>query len=111
MKGLYESIRQKELELQRALHDAAEANERELRRIQKSLQDALGAVDQLLGAAKTAEPDVASPLSTSTVTSIESKSVERINDPPSLPDPRKVMRSSQSAIAACFGDAAVREFP
>ena len=111
MKGLYESLRQKELELQRALDDAAEANERELRRIQKSLQDALGVVNQLLGAgAATAEADIVSPLSATTITPIQSKSAERINPPP-LSDPKKVMRSSQSAIAAAFGDASAKEFP
>jgi hypothetical protein len=110
MKGIYESIRQKELELQRALDDAAEVNERELLRIQKLLQDALSAVNQLIGSsAATANADVVSPISTTTKTPIESKSVERINLPSS--DPKKVMRTSQSAIAASFGDPSARDFP
>jgi hypothetical protein len=115
MKGLYESLREKELELQQALDEAAEANERELRRVRKSLQEALGVVDQLLGAsAITADVDVSS-LPAINVTSIdttpaESGSAERLSSPPA-PDTKKPVRSSQSAIAACFGDASVREFP
>ncbi len=111
MKSLYQSLRQKELEFQRILDDAAEANERELRRVQKSLQDALATVNQLLGAGTAiAEDDIASPLSVSTTTPIESRSGEAI-DPPPVSDPKKAMRSSQSAIAACFDSPSVREFP
>ena len=109
MKGIYESLRQKELELQQALDDAAEANERELRRVQKSLQDALGVVNQLLDAGgTTAEARMVRP-------PIEPKSAERA-DPIPMPDPKKVMRSSQSVIATSIGsspitDASQREFP
>ena len=108
MKSIYESLRQKELELQRAWDDAAEVNERELRRIQKLLQDALGAVNQLIGSSA-ATAEVVSPISTTTITPIESKSVERINLPSS--DPKKVMHSSQAAIAACFSDPSAGGFP
>lgn len=110
MKNIYESLRQKELELQRARDEAAEVNERELRRIQKLLQDALGAVNQLLGSSvATADADVVSPISTTTITPIESQPVEPISMPSS--DPKPVMRSSQSVIAASLGKSFFGEFP
>jgi hypothetical protein len=108
MKNIYESLRQKELELQRARDEAAEVNERELRRIQKLLQDALGAVNQLLGSSvATADADVVSPIST--MTPIESQPVEPVSMPSS--DPKPVMRSSQSVIAASLGKSFFGEFP
>jgi hypothetical protein len=50
MKSIQELIRQKELELQRALEDAVRAKELELARVRKSLQEALATIDRLLEA-------------------------------------------------------------
>lgn len=112
MKGIYESLRQKEFELQHALADVVEANERELRRVQELLQDALAAVNQLLGAE--GEAGVQDSSSTA-VMAIESKPAEPLNSMP-LRQAKSPTRSSQSVIAACLSsspiaDTSGTEFP